>query len=231
MSTTMRSTIATTAGLTLLGAGLAVPAQAAVPDACADQGPSCSTVSRADVDGDGARDSVAQTRWASGDVINVTTRVMTAAGEKMHVVTRDVQTSRKPFRGAAGIDGEDGHEVVVETALGAHSAYYQVLTYRDGELKTLKDPRNRYRWVTDGSSWSDFGYQRTTTGTGGFKLVTREAVDHDRDGDFRQLTISSGWSESQQTWKRMGRTTRDGVSAATAHQFTGWHVPYLSTGI
>lgn len=229
---TMRSTIATTAGLTLLGAGLAVPAQAAAPDACEDAGSSCSIVSRADVDGDGIRDSVSQVTWGKQEngTVRVTTRVATADGEKMYVVT-ELDQAQRGYYGAARVDGEDGYEIVIRTAVGAHTAYHQVLTYRDGRLTSLKDPRNRYRWITDSSVWSAMGYQKTTTATGAYKFVSRDAVDNDRDGDFTMVTTAVGWNASDRTWKRMGQSTRYDVAAATANRYSWWHVPYLPRGI
>ena len=226
----VRSTIATTTGLTLLGFGLAAPAQAAAPNACAERA-DCVIVSRADVDGDGVRDSVGMRAAHQGDGTDmVTLWVATADGERLSTVTETL-ASKDHYRGSARVDGEDGYEIVLRTDLGAHTGYYRVVTYRDGRLTTLQDPRSRYRWTTDGSVWSDFGYQKTTSGTGAYKFVAREAVDGDRDGDFTQLTVASGWSTAQRTWKRMGTTTRHDISAATAHRYTGWHVPYLTKGI
>lgn len=213
-----------------MGVGAAGAARAAAPDACADRA-DCTIVSKADVDGDGARDSVGmRTAHQGGGIDRVTVWVATADGEQISTVTEST-TTHDHYRGAARIDGEDGYEIVVLSDLGAHTGYYRVITYRDGRLTTLKDPRNRYRWVTDGSVWSDFGYQKTKTSAGADKLVARESVDSDRDGDFTQLTIASGWSSTQRTWARMGVSKRYDVSPTKAHRYTGWHVPYLSKGI
>ena len=227
-----RSTIATTAGTALIGVGLALPtgataATAAAPDACADASSSCRIVSRADVDGDGRRDSVGQTTWGT----KITTRLATADGEKTHVVTELEYVPGSGYYGAARIDGEDGYEIVTRTSLGAHTAYHQVLTYRDGKLKTLKDPRNRYRWVTDGSVWSSAGYQKTTTATGAFTFVSRQAIDSDRDGDFTLYTVSAGWNSTDRTWRRMGTSSRYDVSPEVASRYSWWNVPYLPRGI
>ena len=140
----VRSTIATTTGLTLLGFGLAAPAQAAAPNACAERA-DCVIVSRADVDGDGVRDSVGMRAAHQGDGTDmVTLWVATADGERLSTVTETL-ASKDHYRGSARIDGEDGYELVLRTGLGAHSAYYRVVTYRDGRLTTLQDPRSRYR--------------------------------------------------------------------------------------
>ena len=228
----IRTTIAATAGLALLGTGFATTVQAATPYACSGVS-GCTVVSTADVDGDGARDSVGLKVWGSAaEGQQLTTRVTTADGEVMQTVTqtsRSMDEAADLFRGSAKIDGEDGYEVVVMSDLGAHTAYYRVITYRDGRLTTLKDPRNRYRWITDGSVWSGYSYQRTTSSTGALKMVTREAVDGDRDGDFTQKTFSNTWKQG--SWARMSSSTRYNVSATTAKRYYGWVVPYLSPGI
>lgn len=229
-------TTTTAITLALLATGFAGSAQAAdsgtgaAPDACAGVD-GCKIVSRADIDGDGTADSVGLRTSPDGSG-KVTTRVVTADGERLQTTTetsRSMTTASEYYRGAARIDGVDGYEIVVLTDLGAHTAYYQVITYRDGRLTTLKDPRNRWRWVTDGSVWSDFGYQRTTTATGAPKMIAREAVDNDRDGDFTQVSYSAGWKYGG--WYRMGALTKKDARPSVAHRYTGWNVPYLPTGL
>lgn len=227
----IRSTTTTALTLALVATGFAGSAQAAAPDACAGVS-GCTIVSRADVDGDGAADSVGMKVWLGTEGQKVTTRVVTADGERLQTTTqtsRSIAPVSELYRGAARIDGETGYEIVVLSDMGAHTAYYRVITYREGRLVTLKDPRNRWRWITDGSIWSDFGYQRTTTATGALKMVAREAIDEDRDGDFTQRTFNSGWRWGG--WYRMGASTRHDVSPWVAHRYTGWHVPYLATGL
>lgn len=226
----IRTTIAATSGLALLGVGLAPSAQAA-PDACEGKGSSCTIVSRADVDGDGVRDSVSMVTWGkkADNTGKVTTRVATADGEKMHVVTTLERHRTGGFRGAARVDGEGGYEIVVRTDLGAHTASHQVLTYRDGRLKTLQDPRSRWRWITDGSAWSSMGYTRGSTSAGAPKMIAAEAVDTSpRDGTFRQSLYSAQWKHGK--WQRLGNLHRT-VSAQQAAAYGGWHVPYLGAGI
>lgn len=87
--TRIRTTMAAIAGSTL-AVGLAGPAHgAAAPDACEGQGEDCSIVSRADVDGDGQRDSVGMWSSEAGDdgSFVATIRVQTAAGETLETTT------------------------------------------------------------------------------------------------------------------------------------------------
>ncbi|QNF93531.1 hypothetical protein [Janibacter sp. YB324] len=233
----MRTTTTTAITLALAATGFAGWAQAAGsggsagPNACEGKGSGCVIVSRADVDGDGRSDSVAQTHWGAtaegGD--KITTRVHTADGERLQVVT-DTQRrmGRDAFFGAAKIDGEAGYELVTKTDLGAHTAYSQVLTYRDGRLTTLKDPRSRYRWVTDGSVWSSVGYKRTTTSTGAVKVIASEAARPANGGAFRQTLYSAQWKNGD--WQRLSLLTRT-VSASMAGEWSGWNIPYLPSGI
>ena len=233
----VRTTSTTAITLALLATGFAGSAQASTsgaatgPNACEGKGSTCVIVSRADIDGDGTADSVSQTHWGTtaegGD--KITTRVHTADGEKLYVVT---ETQRRlgssAFFGAAKIDGESGYELVTKTDLGAHTAYSQVLTYRDGRLVTLKDPRSRYRWVTDGSIWSSYGYTRTTTSTGSVKVTASEATRPPEGGAFSQTLYSAQWKNGG--WQRLGQITRT-VSASTAGSWSGWNVPYLPRDI
>lgn len=233
MQDRIRTTLAATAGLSMLGAGLSSPARAAAPNACEDVGSSCTIVSRADVDGDGARDSVSQVTWGKGadGTGKVTTRVVTADGERMSTVTDVDVTEAAGYFGAAEVDGEDGYEVVIRTSVGAHTAYHQVLTHRDGRLTSLQDPHHRYRWVTDSSAWSASGYEKTTTADGDDKLLTRTAVDEDLDGDYTMTLRSSVWNPQKETWQRLGETTRHDLGEEEVRRAPWWRVPGLPYGV
>lgn len=227
----IRSTAAAaTLALAASGFAGAGTAQAAAPNACTGAS-GCKVVSTTDIDGDGRADSVGfrVTKGVDG-VMKVTTRVFTATGKRLWTTTQTSRVDRDPayyLRGVARIDGERGNEIVVKTDVGAHTMYYRVLTYRNGKLTTLKDPHNRYRWITDTSSWSDMGYQRTTST--GLKMTTRRAVDYDRDGDFTQTTRVDGWKNGK--WTRISTTTRLNVPAKTAHKYSGWRVPGLTADL
>lgn len=228
----IRTTTALTFATALLGGASAAASPTSTPDAC--EGVSgCTVVSTADIDGDGAADSVGLKLWGTTDEgQKITTRVATADGEALKTFTdtsRTISTVDDHFRGAAAIDGEDGDELVLMTDLGAHTAYYQVLTYRDGALTELKDPRDRSRWMTDGSISTDFSYQRTVTADGRPKLVSREAIDEDQDGDFTLKTYSNGWKDGD--WVRFSATTRTDVSPSVAHRYDGWVVPGMAEGL
>lgn len=139
----------------IAGTSSAQASPTAAADACTGIS-GCEIVSRADVDGDGWRDSVAvHGRWST----SVGLRVLTASGEVMSTrtpVSGYVATDAH-FYGAARIDGVDGYELVLLTSAGVHTFEHRVVTVRDGELTTLKDPVNRYLWVTDSSVWSGYG--------------------------------------------------------------------------
>ncbi|WP_068402065.1 hypothetical protein [Kribbia dieselivorans] len=225
----IRSTTTVAASVALLATGFAGAgtAQAATPNACAGT-PGCKVVSTADIDGDGRADSVGfrVTTGADGGM-KVTTRVFTARGKRLWTTTQTSRVDRNPsyyLRGVAAIDGARGREIVVKTDVGAHTMYYRVLTYRNGKLVTLQSPKAGYRWITDGSIWSDFSYQRTTST--GLKMTTRESIDEDRDGDFTQATYVSAWRNG--SWKRLSTTKRYNVSPKVAHKYRGWVVPGMT---
>ncbi|GAB3115296.1 hypothetical protein GCM10027055_22820 [Janibacter alkaliphilus] len=158
MSAARRTTALATIGAaaTLLAGMPSAQASTTTSDDACSGISGCEIVSRADVDGDGQRDSVAvHGRWSS----SVGLRVVTATGEVMSTrtpISAHIATEN-PFYGAARIDGVAGYELVLMTSAGAHTFEHRVITVRGGELTTLKDPVNRYRWVTDSSVWSGYG--------------------------------------------------------------------------
>ncbi|HIZ98945.1 MAG TPA: hypothetical protein H9805_10275 [Candidatus Janibacter merdipullorum] len=233
--TRIRTTISTTAGLALLGAGLTAPTSvattAAAPDACADAGSSCHIVSRADVDGDDRRDSVGLTAWGKSDHgYKATVRVRTADGESLTTVSPIDLPQVSAWWGAAAIDGEPGHELVLQSDEGAHTGWYHVITYRDGKLTTLKDPLStrdfsyRYRWAIDSSATTGMGYRRTVMSSGKPLVYAYRGTLNRYSGRYVQTTKAVTWSNGG--WRQISKKSAS-VTPAVMVANAEWNVPYL----
>lgn len=208
------ATLATTAG----------PASATSGTACTGVS-GCTIVSRVDVDGDGARDSVGlTTTWRSDGTGTATVRVLTARGARLSTATRVDRRLDDVYHGSARIDGAPGYEMVIQTDMGAHTPWFRAITYRDGRLTTLVDPHGAYRWTVDSAVWVGKGYRRTTTSTGALKMVSYVALDNNHDGRYQLTTKAVGWREGR--WVHMSKSTRT-VGAKEAYRYADWYVPYL----
>lgn len=225
----IRTTIVATVGLALSGVGLAAPAQAA-PNAC--EGVSgCEIISHADIDGDGRGDSTGiSARDLADGMERATVRTVTANGERLMTSTDSERRmgGESRHRGTARIDGVPGYELVIIDELGAHTAYNRVITYRDGKLTTLRDPYHQWRWVTDGSSWSSYGYRRVDESRLGVQMYVSRATDNDFDHRFDQTLLRSRWAGDH--WAKVKTFERE-VGVQTVNTYGGWHVHWMSPGI
>lgn len=224
--TRIRTTMAAIAGSTL-AVGLAGPAHgAAAPDACEGQGEDCSIVSRADVDGDGQRDSVGMWSSEAGDdgSFVATIRVQTAAGETLETTT-DIRIPHiEPWWGAAKIDGEAGHELVLQSDEGAHTGWYRAITYRDGRLTTLNDPNGEPRWAIDSAATSGSGYRRTTMSSGEPLMYSYRAEMDETDERPLHTITAVRWSDGR--WAQVSKRTKR-VDEEEHRKNLDWNVPYL----
>lgn len=216
-----------TAGASTAGAsGSAGAPSAAKP--CQD----CQLVSKTDVDGDGAADrSYLQIHDDHDYTGQAELFVVLASGSTLRTVTDlpHLTTFDAHWIGAAKVDGEPGYELVLRADTGAHTSYARVVTYRDGALTTLKDPKSRYRWVTDGSVWSSEGYRASSSSTGKTRMTNYSAVSSNGGKSFTLKVKSTEWRNGR--WAQLSSTTTRNVAPATAVKWGGWHVPYLPKGI
>lgn len=103
----------------------------------------CEVVDTADVDGDGLLDEVAivsEPDEYSGGTELVTVRVLLADGTTLERDSEVEFWSPPVYHGATDFGQVPGEEIVVGAMTGAHTRYYRVLTYRDGELVELPYP-------------------------------------------------------------------------------------------
>lgn len=213
--------VASAAALTLVGGA----------SATAQSTDDVTTVARVDVDGDRRTDRVDLVLHDDHDYTGSAELRVTLAGSGRQVRTTTdlphLTTFDAHWVGTASMDGEPGAELVLMDDYGAHTFYHRVVTYRDGRLTTLQDPRSRYRWVTDGSVWSSFGYRAATSSTGKARMTSYEAVSEDGGRTFRRVATAAEWKNHR--WSRLSQTTSK-VSPVEAGRWGGWHVPGLPTG-
>ncbi len=189
----------------------------------------CRLVSRADVDGDRRADQVALVEY--GDKYTTTrsvVRVRTAYGRTMTRTIDGHWSGETSWHGSAAIDGRPGYELVIGRHTGAHMKQYAVLTFRNGQLATLKAPGGAWTWMTDNSySWCA-GWHRTTSN--GQVVVTFGFAERDfnqTSGDPRYRVKKSKYVWSNGWWKPAGSKTSGWVGGAEAVKVVGWRIPYL----
>lgn len=192
-----------------------------------DEG-SFTTVSRADIDGDGNADrvelSVGDTK-ADGTA-DAELRVTLATGEVTSTTTEIDASIEDPYLGSADVTGATGYEMVLITDQGAHTTWHRVITFQAGSLPTVKDPNGAWRWMTDSSATSAAGYQRAVDDYGNVTMSAVNSVSDDGGRSFERTRSTSVWEDGG--WSVPKRVT-DTVGSERAHQIDGWKVPYLKT--
>lgn len=186
----------------------------------------CRVVSRADVDGDGRADQVGLVEYGDEWVTTKSVvRVRTARGRSMSRTIEGSWPGTTSWHGAAAIDGERGYELVLGRHMGTHAMFFAVLTYRDGQLTTLKAPGGAWTWYIDSSYSYNAGWYRSTSG--GLRVTAVASVrdvDSTSSRPHRQTTTRYRWSGGR--WVKASSSVR-WVSDSTAAKPSGWHVPYL----
>jgi hypothetical protein len=112
-------------------------------EVCAEV-PDCEVVDTADVDGDGSLDEVAlvgEPDEYPGTPTSISVRALLADGT---MLTREIEVEfwhrDTAWHGAADFGQVPGEELVIGGTSGAHTLWFRVLTYRDGELVELPYP-------------------------------------------------------------------------------------------
>lgn len=197
----------------------------------------CKVVKHVDVDGDGAKDTVAVVgKKLDKDHVpgKATVRVKTADGKLLtrSVNNLDVSSTKDIFRGAAKIDGRAGSELVISHKNGAHGSTYRVLTYRNGKLQSLPAPKaatsqavgSQSDWLTDSALMSAQGISRAKkAGQPARVTVQRGAYS----GDTKRLegrVVTNQWQQNGR-WHQVSSTKKSWPQSD--HHFGGWHLKTL----
>ena len=182
----------------------------------------CHVVANADVDGDGQADAIGFQRLQGHKTAVV--RVLTASGDRLarRVDVREWFGGGR-WGGAAHIDGQPGVELLVGSALGAHTPFYTMLTYRDGRLVVERSPRGDRTWFVDAAATVYFGWWRQASG-GEVTITSRSALRHVH-GSWSGSDIRYRWNGDD--WQKVSRDKVHYAGPRAASKIWGWHADGL----
>ncbi|MGH3089528.1 MAG: FG-GAP repeat domain-containing protein [Rubrobacteraceae bacterium] len=189
----------------------------------------CEVVDAADVDGDGVLDEVAivgEPDEYSGETEWFTVRVLLADGTTL---TRDseVQFWGPPvYHGATDFGQAPGEELVVGAMSGAHTRFYRVLTYRDGELVELPYPDGGIgggdpsMWPIDAAASINMGIEcdasDSTVVLRSVSSVGPPSEDSTFEGEETRWALDGG------EWRMVESSPLEYSDAASAFEISGW---------
>ncbi|HEY9292787.1 MAG TPA: hypothetical protein VIP98_16015 [Microlunatus sp.] len=227
---------AASAALTVsaVSAGGASAAPAAASSACGKIS-RCKDVKHVDVDGDHRKDAVAivPKSFRHGTPGAVTIRVQLAKGKLVKTTVKNLSGPGGDylFRGAARLDGHRGAELIIPHIVGAHGVSYRVLTYRHGDLETLRAPKANANpstkdWFTDSALMSEEGIFRIKHQGGPAKIKIKMAAYSAHTKRMQGKVVSYRWKNGG--WQHLSTVKRSWSQEHSA--FGGWHLKGL-TGV
>jgi hypothetical protein len=183
----------------------------------------CRVVAHADVDGDRQPDAIGFQKTRGGETAVV--RVITASGDRLSktVSVRDWFGGGR-FGGAAHVDGAPGAELLVGSALGAHTPFYTMLTDRDGRLVVEQSPRGERTWFVDAAATVYFGWWRHVS-DGRVTITSRSALRH-MHGAWSGRDVRYRWHAGR--WHKVSHAQRSYAGPRAASKVYGWHVAGLA---
>lgn len=187
----------------------------------------CHRVVTIDVDGDRKADRVG---WHQLSKRRVQIRVRMATGK---LLERKVSVRHWPGKGAWGgaarVDGRRGAELLIGSAMGAHTPQYTMLTYRKGRLTVEKSPRRSDgaggRWAVDSALMVNLGWHRHVGRSGRIAMTYKEAWRNGKSNSFKGRNIQYTWTNGH--WKRTNTFRRWYKTERAARKIGGWHVGRL----
>lgn len=230
--------VAVSSAAMAIGAATAGTASAAPAASTCGKIAHCKVVKHVDVDGDGAKDTVAVVgkKLDKNHVPGkATVRVKTADGKLLtrSVDHLDVSQAKDMFRGAAKIDGHGGSELVITHKNGAHGSSYRVLTYRNGKLQSLPAPKSatpqagfgsQSDWLTDSALMSVQGISRTKKPGQPAQLSVKSGAYSDHTNRLEGRVVTYQWQKNN-GWHRV--STQKKSWPQDHHNLGGWHLNTL----
>jgi hypothetical protein len=161
---------------------------------------------RIDVDGDGRADRVRFERVyrspGRSDPRQVwTLTVETPSAADARAVVSDYLFARRPWFGVTDLDNSPGSELVLRRSSGAHTQFFVVMTWRNGELVELPSPDGRRRWAVDGAYNVAVGV-RCETVADEHRVVLTSASPNDPTDEFL-VGASTTWTARGDTWVKL----------------------------
>lgn len=202
----------------------------------------CEPVDSADVDGDGALDEVALVgepeEYYATPRTRITVRVLLADGTTL---TREVEIEGWPhdtvWHGATDFGQAPGEELVLGATFGAHTKWYQVLTYRDEELVQLPYPKSdpvrsdtfyAAMWPIDAALSAYVGVQcDTADSTVVLRSVTPPGTPSE---DSTYEGEATSWVLDGDQWQMTDSRELEYPNGESAYEISGWQCGDLPQG-
>lgn len=213
--------------LALALAGAAVVALPA-PSPAAAAGPCegvvrCRVVGDIDVDGDGTPDQVGIAKRGRDHTPDAWVMVRV----RLFDTTLSVARRRLNYwggaawQGSAHLDGVRGAELVVGHSSGPQTAFFQVLTWRDGRLVGLRAPDGDTDWTIDSSPEVSSGWLRRP----GEHAGTLTQLSAQRLATGQHLGAATRFLWSRGRWRPQAQVLSTSLPDRTAARWGGFHVP------
>lgn len=199
----------------------------------------CEFVDTADVDGDGVLDEVAlvgEPEEYSSARTQFTVRVLLADGTTL---TREVEVEfwgrDTAWHGATDFGQSPGEELVLGGSSGAHTLFFRVLTYRDGELVELPYPDGDpgagmpydALWPIDSAASVNIGVVCDTANS---TVVLRSASSVGPGGEGGFEGEETTWVLEGDAWRMVASEPLSYPDGESAFEIHGWQCGDLPRG-
>lgn len=232
MNTTIQRTLAAAAAVAATSAlALAAPASASAAAASASAAPTTevaqkrptSVTTRADIDGDGRRDTTTMRLTSvDGETHRYTIETRTARGTRASVpllVGADDADLEMIWVGAAHLDGKRGAEILVNACQSCDSTQLKVVTWSKGRLAFQAAPGmkgdNGYFWMVGARPYQVSGYTFSTRR--GVRYVVHHDLQPSKRGTYRGTHTTYRWAKN--TWVKTSTKSSGRVSDSVARQY------------
>jgi len=186
----------------------------------------CHVRAHADVNGDGRVDSVGVASRGHGANREVIVRVRTAPDQISTARQKAPNWLGSLWHGVARLDGRRGVEIVVGETEGLHAHLYRAMTWRHGDLTTLRAPGHDRYWYTDGAYSIGAGWQvRAGTAPGTIRRRVAIRVSPTRARPFRGHVNTFHWDSGD--WVRVSTKKVPEMRQRRAYSWGGFYVPGL----
>lgn len=182
------------------------------------------TTHRADVDGDGRRDTVTVGQ-ASKQRLRVHVRTARGTSSTLYIPQGDFASwaPQEAYQGAASFDGVRGQEVFILYGLGAHTPWFKVVTWRDGRLYASRNPATGdMDWTPDAAFGYGVGY--TISGSTANRRLAMTSATRSGNG-YAGSQTHFAWVKNRWVKKSSNRVR---FSDRASMDYFGWHVPGIA---
>lgn len=213
----------------VVSTALLVPVDAAqAAGVCADID-GCEVVAHVDVDGDGLRDAVGLVRDGDDGAPQGSVQLRVRTDDALVTVRRKTSYWYGDlWHGAADVDGVPGKELFVGYTSGAHTLFFNAVTWRDGDLATMDAPGRGRHWIVDAAYTVSYGWLHRAKDPAG--MVKKRFASRNGDTErFRGTVTTFRWQAGG--WQRRHVHRYPSLTAERAYSWAGFHVRGLPRGL